>query len=111
MKQKKEENGHEKLDMGNGPIASMSINLNKKLVGSTTKDDKKKMAGMRLQKAMQKATTETLKTSWRASLKGEYKEHMKIREKDYVVLGEILESTTKRQSEYKQIDEEMNPAS
>ena len=63
-----------------------------------------------MQKAMEKAATDIVKKEWRAELKEEYTKHMELRDKDFDTLKEVLESTTKRQSEYKQIDEEMNPA-
>jgi hypothetical protein len=49
-----------------------------------------------MQKAMEKAATDIVKKEWRAELKEEYTEHMKLRDKDYETLKEVLESTTKR---------------
>lgn len=100
----------DKIDMS-GATGQLAVNLNKKLVNSTTKDEKKKMQGARFQKALEKAANEIVTKEWREELKQEFHKHIKIRDADYNTLSEVLESTTRRQSEFKQIDEEMNPSS
>jgi hypothetical protein len=38
---------------------------------------------------------------WREELKQEFHDHIKTRDTDYNTLSEVLESTTRRQSEFK----------